>query len=518
MTNETIFPETETSEVAIRAEKSNDEKLYNAKKFKEAMPFRPIFGGYLAVKSVMDRLPTVERWRYHLEKELLPFWLHPSAKGLRPGDFPTYRANNGEMLDLDNLPPEFKNPEPGIVWLDRKHVRSQSRQTYAYGVAYHVTGDEQYLKLAREGVDFLIENSIDRNNGGAYEYFKLNDANKGAPNVYQRTSQSMAYALTGIGFYYYLTRDKTLLPDIISLKNYIFDVYFDKRIDLMKWVLETSPDEDSPDQKELVAQLDQIFAYMIWLAPSLPEPYCSEWMTELEKLAYIMISQFYGPRHQMFWGAITYSGDERYGSPHTDFGHSVKTFWLLHQLGKLRKNNFLNTFGTSHATKILDAAFIREDGTWARRPLPESKIDRDKEWWICAVLDQTAATLSLLDPGYATYLPTTYDCWFRYMVDKEHGEIWHYVNWDTKKPEIRYPKQHSWKTSLHSFEHMLVAYITTHQLHRQTLKLYYAFKDTDIPAPEKINPYSFQGRVESLRTLSCKSGNSKQEVDFTDIR
>jgi mannose/cellobiose epimerase-like protein (N-acyl-D-glucosamine 2-epimerase family) len=493
---------------------------YDSQVFESVQQFKPTIGGYRCVSSVINSLPTPKRWREHLEQELLPFWLLPSALGFHPGDFPTYRANDGSLLNPENLPPEFQNPNRDIVRLNRKYVRSQSRQTYAYGIAYHVTGDEQYLKIARQGVDFLLENSIDRMNGGAYEYFQLENQGKGSPAVYQRTSQSMAYALTGIGFYYYLTRDRLLLSEILAIKKHIFDVYFDRQIDLMRWVIEPSPDRDSPAQKELVAQLDQIFAYMIWLAPALPEPYGSEWMTDLEQIAYIIISQFYGPRHKLFWGSITSIDDERYGSPHTDFGHSVKTFWLLHQLGKLRKNLFLNTFGSSHATQILDAAFIQEDGTWARRPLPKSKVDRDKEWWICAVLDQTAATLSLLDPGYANYLPTTYNCWFEHLVDKEHGEVWHYVDWDTKKPVLKYPKQHSWKTCLHSFEHMLVAYITTHQLRREPLQLYYAFKDTDFPNLEKINPYSFLARVASLTTVSPnQSSNSpKQIVEFTDIR
>ncbi len=505
---------------------------YDLQEFEAAQTFQPTTASFDSVSSsivnIIDKLPTPQRWLDHLENELMPFWLLPSALGSSPGDFPTYRANDGSLLDPKNLPPEFRNPADGIVWLDRKHVRSQSRQTYAYGVAYHVTGNTRYLELARQGVDFLLENSIDRRHGGAYEYFKLDHGNQGAPNVYQRTSQSMAYALTGMGFYFYLTRDKLLLPEILALKKYIFDVYFDKQINLLKWVIEPSPDGDSPLQKELVAQLDQMFAYMIWLAPALPEPYCTEWMDDLEKIAYIIISQFYGPRHQLFWGAITSVDSERYAQPHTDFGHSVKTFWLLHQLGKLRENLFLNTFGSSHATRILDAAFIKEDGTWARMPLPENlvghsdqtEVDRDKEWWICAVLDQTAATLALLDPGYASYLPTTYACWFDYLVDKDHGEMWHYVDWKTKQPVLKYPKQHSWKTSLHSFEHMLVAYITTHQLRREPLKLYYAFKDTDYPTPDKINPYSYLARVMSIGVVPSHDKNDppRQVIEFTDVR
>lgn len=469
------------------------------------------------IGSVLETLPSSQRWHTHLTNELMPFWMVEEAKGCPHGNFPTYRTNEGKLFDPYHPPIEFRTPVDGIVWLDRQHIRTQARQTYVYGVAYHVTGDRTYLQLARDGVDFFLEHALDPD-GCPYEYLLTQENGHGAPNLKQRTSQSMAYALMGIGFYYYLTHDPKLLDPIISIKNAIFSTYLNKHLDLFQWVLEPSPDGDTPDQKELVAQLDQIFAYMIWLTPALPLGIREKWFADMDHIAKIIISQFYGPQHQLFWGSITSVDNERYGQPHTDFGHSVKTFWLLHQLGKMRGDLFLNTFGADHAAHILSEAFL-EDGTWARMLKPSGAHDCDKEWWICAVLDQTAATLALLDPGFASYLTSTYACWFDYMVDKEHGEIWHYVDWQTKKPVMSFPKQHAWKNGEHSLEHMLVAYITTHQLHRETLPLYYALENQDDP----VQPYSFLAREAGRKQLNAHEGETDKlpptcQITFTDIR
>ena len=58
------------------------------------------------------------------------------------------------------------------------------------------------------------------------------------------------------------------------------------------------------------------------------------------------------------------------------------------------------------------------------------------------------------------------------MLDKENGEIWHFVDGKTNKPVIRYPKAHSWKTSLHSFEHALFGYMTASRIKGEKFELY----------------------------------------------
>lgn len=461
-----------------------------------SMPAQP----HVDVADLLQRLPDGERWRRHLLEDLLPFWLTPTALGTPVGNFPTYRCNDGSAFDAKAPCEELANPDPSvkdIIKLDRDYVRAKARQVFAYGVAYHMTGDKTYLDYCKAGADYLRTYALERKDGqmlGSYSYFAEPGRVPGPPAP-QRTSQDMAYAATSIGFYYYLTRDADVLKDVRELKDYIFNTYYDAGRDAFTWVKAPSPDGDRTDQLELVAHLDQVYAYMMWLTPALPERDREQWTKDLKHLANIMISQFFSPRENMFWGAVTSTQSRQLGQPHTDFGHTVKTLWLIYQTGKMTGDVALTDFGRVHAAEILERAYIPETGSWGRRIDEKGKFDADKEWWILAELDQVAGTLGMIDPSYARYLPDTYDYWFKYMVDRKHHEIWHWVNASDNLPNKRIPKQHSWKNSLHSFEHALVGYMTNQQIHGKPITLYYAFKD----APkQEIQPYFYQGKIDGI--------------------
>src|SRR4051794_34659740 len=86
------------------------------------------------IDTLIRDLPRGERWLRHLREDLLPFWTTPDALGKPIGNFPTYRNNDGSLVDPMHLKPEFERAVPGIVWLDRDHVRAKSRQCFGYGV------------------------------------------------------------------------------------------------------------------------------------------------------------------------------------------------------------------------------------------------------------------------------------------------------------------------------------------------------------------------------------------------
>jgi len=468
----------------------------------------------------VDLLPNGKAWQAHLKNDLLPFWDTDTALGDPVGNFPTYRCNDGSLYDPLGPCPELEHADPGIVNLARDYVRAKSRQVYAYGVAYNMTGDKKYLDYAKAGVDFLRDYAIDRIHGGAYTYFetKADGTVVPGPEPEHRISQDMAYAVSGLGFFYYLTRDPDILDDILELKNYIFETYYDRGLDMLTWI-EEEFEGNSPDRKELVAQLDQIYGYMLWLAPTLPEPIQSEWKDELVHLAHIIIEQFYTDDKNLFWGAVTSSGVKQYGMPHTDFGHSIKTFWLIYAIGKLTDNIDLTLFAEERIPKLLELAYIPETGSWGRSIEADGTFNANKEWWILAELDQTAATFGLIDPDYAKYLPHTYNYWFTYIVDHENKGVWHGVSAANNQPDAT-PKQHSWKNAFHSFEHALVAYLTTQQLYGKPSTLYFAFKE--VPDETQIQPYLYHGKVKEM-TQMC-SGNEplpdyqKYKVVFSDIR
>ncbi len=462
---------------------------------------------YYDIQTLINDLTEPSVWKTHIDSDLMKFW-EKDATELQGGLFPTYLSNEGYRFppERDKWPEEiekaYENTDTrGLITPEYNYVRTHSRLTYANGIAFHVTGNEDYLKQCKKGAEALIE-AMDGNHGMFTRQEKKNE--KWGQSRDERTSQDLAYGLTGLCMYYFLTHDETVLHHIIKIKDYIFDTYFDEGKGYLTWL----PKDNVNNSVEIVAQLDQIYAYMLFVTPSLPEPYQSQWKQDLKNIVDILIYRFYSERYEFFWGQDTSSSVKNLGTEHTDFGHSVKTMWLILMVGVLLKDMSYVTFAREKIDRILKEAYIEEDKCWGRRFDENGNMDKNKEWWILAELDQAAAILALNDPSYLDYLNNTYEYWLTYMVDHENGEIWHMVDGETNKPVLNYPKVHSWKTSLHSFEHGLFGYMTSSEIKNLNFELYYAFsKKVDA---QTAQPYIFRANKVSI--------DYYQELSFMEDR
>ena len=457
-------------------------------------------------------LPTGERWLKHFREDLLPFWNVPDAWGSPRGDFPTFRGNDGKVVDWTK-PPEELATAPGWIKdnFGREYVRMKSRQTYFYGVAYHLTGDPKMLELARDGAAFIRQHALDPATGSAASYFEKGEAK---PEVLARTSQDLAYAQLGMAMYYYLTRDEAVLQDIRKLKRHIFTQYMNPEWKSLRWVVKEGPEGDHQRQ-ELVAQLDQINAYLLLLAPLLPEPDRKEWTADLTRLAKVLVRDYLDTKQNLFWGTVHDPAQKKLGSRHTDFGHTAKAYWMLERIGRLTKDQALVDLATTGAKAVLGQAYLKDSRTWGSRLRSDGSVDTGKEWWIYAELDQLAGTLALTDSAQAAPLPGTADFWFRRMVDPVNHEVWAGAGGPDFEP-WQGPKIHQWKSGYHSAEHALVGYLVAQALHGQPATLYFA------PPSRKaiLRPYLFEGKVanQASQPLPGFPGRRKVKVSFTGLK
>lgn len=548
-----------------------------------------------------------ETWIKHVNESLMPFWTMPSALGKSKSEpFPTFRCNDGlaygepscEFAAIKLINQYVRNNEKKdgpLEWLsgpnnelfNRQYIRMHSRQTYAYGVAYHLTGDAKYLKLAHRGVQWLLANAIDKEHGGSYTYM---DASKGNPGYTLRTSQDQSYTMMGLSFYYYLTRDPEVFNALTQLKNDVLKTYLSPNWEggrIVKWMLETkqepvptclstipAPDKGSSEQKELVALLDQVNAYMLLTTQTAPTPADHElWLKDLHSLAETIRDRFYNDgeksNHQvytgispivpqgMFAGCLTYKGpilaekgdcrvpiDPENCDPsnhHTDFGHTIKSFWMLYLIGREANDKNMEEFGVTGGKDIFKRAFFKEDGSWARayilrdangNPLiynpNTAQQDTNKEWWIYAELDQMAGTLALIEPaGYVHYLNKTYKYWLSNFVKERNFEVPQWIY----DPSCAFgklecvneliPTANLWKNSFHSTEHGLVAYISTSGVNNTPATLYYALVAKELPS-SGLHPYYYRaGKTSTVNEGMIEDeGVTYQKVraEFSDIK
>jgi mannose/cellobiose epimerase-like protein (N-acyl-D-glucosamine 2-epimerase family) len=471
-------------------------------------------------------LPSLDRWRHHVTDEVLPFWTMPDALGAPVGNFPTFRCNDGALPQPGALCTELAHPPRWMAGdMDKDYARMKSRQTYLYGVAFHITGDERYLEYARAGVAWLREHAYDRANASAITYWVRGVP---GPSVDQRTAQDLAYAQAGLAFYYYLTRDPEVLADLVMLERGIMQRYWQASPDppggMLRWVLADGDTPGEARREELVSQLDQINAYMLLVAPLIEDPQpASAWRRDLVLLARVVKDRFFAPEHGMFWGALQDPESRTLGSWHTDFGHSIKAMWMLYLTGELTGERELSEFAQPLIAPLLARA-AQPSGCWGSGLSKTGELDRGSQWWISAELDQAAATMAGRAPSpapYAGYLAASYACWFTRLVDRVHHDVWPGVgpDWTPHSFDLDAPpKVHLWKNGYHVMEHALVSMITTAGLTGQRLALYYAF--ARVPPRDRIHPYYFTGSIASEQDhpLPQHPGLHGRRVEFEALR
>lgn len=479
----------------------------------EAKPFN--------IPDLINKATSPEDWKNHLENDLMKFWNKEAAKEFQGDLFPTYRTNKGEILpeNEEDWTEEFKQAilDPvtkGLIDTEYNYIRAHSRQTYAYGIAFHMTGKKEYLELCRKGTMALVK-AMDGDYGmHTKQKIKTGEWDSDRNG---RTSQDLAYGLTGLGMYYFLTHDSEILHKIIQFKDYIFKCYFDEGRGYFTWYPKYAKDPDV----EIVAQLDQLYAYMLMLTPTLPDPYKTQWKKDLKMIADVLIERFYSERYEFFWGVEGSTESLTLGTDHTDFGHSVKTFWVILKIGQIIEQPFYVDFARKRIDKILKNAYIKETGSWARRINADGIREDDKEWWILAELDQACEILSLNDPSYLDYLNNTQRYWLDKMVDHKYGEIWHMVKAEDDKPVINFPKTHNWKTSLHSFEHALFSYMAAANIKGKEFDLYYALPEWERVSHRTVAPYMFKANVTDIKNMGNISfmpdGNSIYCVSYNSL-
>ena len=455
--------------------------------------------GLLAQGAAWAALPSGERWLAHVKQDLLPFWSGAAAMGKPVGNFPTFRCNDGSAFDAEAPCPELKDAPAWIrPELGRTYVRMQARQTYAYGVAYHLTGDTRWLDLARAGARRTV--ALLEPASGSPTWF---EAGRGGPEPAARTAQDQSYAVVGVAMLYYLTRDPALEKALIAHQRYIFSHYWDADWGMLRWVPKEGPTDEAAKQ-ELVAQLDQLNAYMLLVVPYLPADARAAWHEDIRRVAATLIGKFHDPARGIFYGTLERGADSRRdGARHNDFGHTIKAYWMLMLAGRELGDTELERFGRDGGAKIIESAWDAESGAWGSA-WHGQEIDTSKSWWIYAELDQMTSFLALERPELTSRLESSWGFWLTKMTAPNGGEIYGWVDPSGAAPANSL-RIHQWKNGYHSFEHALVSYLTAQALAGKRATLHFALGgDTT-----NLRPYLMPGKP-----VSVKSRGGLQTVEF----
>ncbi|MCU0928294.1 MAG: hypothetical protein MUE62_03635 [Burkholderiaceae bacterium] len=452
--------------------------------------------------------PTGAQWLDHVRRDLLPWWLHPAARGEPIGRFPTFRCHDGRAWAAATPCPELAAAPAWIRdELGREVVRMQARQVYAYAMGFHLTGNVALLELARAGVEDMRARALDAATGSVATWHA---AGTSGPPVGLRNAQDLSYAGLAFAALYYVTRDARALADLVRLKDHVFGTYRDPASGLIRWV---ALDDGSGEagREELVATLDQLNAYLILVTPVLPEGALKRrWQRDIADLSAALVARFHDDRHGRFRGTRGRPDSDAAGARHNDFGHTVKAYWMLYLGARLNGDAQLAAFARDGMRRTLDRAWIDDLGSWGERWNADGSVQRSHSWWIHAELDQAAATLAVAEGDDPARWRHGARWWLQHFVDRERGEVWGSVGADGVPPPGAL-KQHQWKNGFHSFEHAVVGYLAAQALAGEPATLYFAV--TGAGAATRWRPYTFDGRVVERHTRR-DDGVEVQQVRF----
>jgi mannose/cellobiose epimerase-like protein (N-acyl-D-glucosamine 2-epimerase family) len=417
-----------------------------------------------AQSQAVGVLPSPSAWIDHLVNDLLPFWTSADAMGTPIGDFPTVRCNDGHVPTTTAQCPEIslfntKNPVQATV--------AVSRQVYAYGVAFHMTGDTTYLDLARAGTEYLFTEALDPVSG----VFKLtHNETTGAwtPTADKRDVQQEAYGLLGPSMLYYLTGDDALYQQIKGVSDSIVSAYYNEAAGGFGWTPALIAQPHNELSYWLVGQLDPINTYVHLLSRVAPDADRGSFRDIAVTVARTMRDQWFMADKGLF--AINR------GLPDNavDFGHTAKSLWFMAMIGAESGDAAMVDFAVANAKQLFRQAYADDTGSWRIGLNADGTINPLANWWISAELGQFAASLAMTDPSFRTWLEETQPFWLNTFVDTVNGGIWGEVDPATGLPTDAMLKQWKWKSGFHTFERALVSYLTSAEMSDEEAILYFA--------------------------------------------
>ncbi|MGM0508918.1 MAG: AGE family epimerase/isomerase [Fusobacteriota bacterium] len=437
-------------------------------------------------------------WKTHVKEDILPFWDNKEALGEPIGNFPTYRINTGKVDD--------KRPR------EERYPRMIGRQIYLYNMAYHMTGEEKYLKYAKKGLNWLVLNGKDFSNFGWYSIIDKD----GNMIENEKTSQNDAYCVMGPASDYYITRNLESEKLVLEMRNTLFDntKYWNEQ----QGVINMLPISHERNHTDLVAHLDQLNAYMLMVQEILSKDMDKkQFLKDMKLISDIIIRDF---KYKHYISRQYTTNKEDYLS-HFDYGHIMKSYWIISEIGDRLKVNKYEELLKKDIPKIINEAYDKETGLWQDNVLWWKDKNYGSTWWVYAELDQGTMIFNNLYGEYDEILMKTLSNWKNYFVDKKYNEVYSKINRDynVMNGSGIYSKQNYWKNGFHSIEHGLFGYLLGEN--KEGVSLYFAIPE-DKADSFVAKPYIFEGDEvdrKILETIRIENQELKKvKVTFKNIR
>jgi mannobiose 2-epimerase len=424
-------------------------------------------------------------WKNQALTDILPYWTKYSLD----------TVNGAFITHLDRSWNQIEGTE--------KYPSMISRHIFSYSVAYLFTGEEKYLKIASDAVNFLLEHAWDKEYGGWYDCLDK----QGNPVETTKSSFIQFYTNTGLALYYLVTHDKNVLQ-YIERSNEIAET---KRRDSINGGFFNLLNRDlsvKSYEKSFSSEVVPVSSYMLYLYLATRN---DKYLHQAERIMKMVLKRM--KDHETGWILESFDKDWNYKARtenlenEINIGHNQEVVWMFYRLYLLTgKQEYLDS------TKIITEKIYKwgfaENGIWytgVGRTDPSLHTDFSY-WWIQVYGNMFDLFLYKFtgDEEYLDHFKKGADFWNEYFIDKKYGDNYMGVFLDGKIKDDK--KAGKYKTSYHTMEYSLLTYLYLDLwINNKPVELYYCIQSPK--ENEKFYPSPFEDLSVKIEEVTINGEN-----------
>jgi len=423
---------------------------------------------YLSCKnsgnSSSDKITDGEYWRHQGLTDIIPFW-QKNARDTINGAFYMNLSREGTPL-----PP----------W--DKHPAMISRQIFGFTSAYLLSGDETYLRTAREGAEYLLKYAWDEDYGGWYDVLDQ----RGNPKVTTKSVPNQLYTNVGLTLYYFVTGDKKVLTCIKTSvgiqKKYAFDKMNGGYFQTLNRDLSVA---DSSKSKH--SHYGYTSSLLINLSMVTRESKIQDFADELMEISFNHLTDsvygwftgFPAPGSVSWKMAVRLINDSEVVSAGAQLTASLALLRMYELTGK----EIYRSKGIDLSRKVMSAGYDSARGCWFdvfdRNPPNMIEDTSSVTWWLQSygILIQLHLYNITGDKSYLDSYEKMASFWNNYFVDRKYGGVYQTVL--PSGTPLGVSKAVVWKASYHEMENALLNYFYLNlYVNHKPATLYFHMKNT----------------------------------------
>lgn len=396
-------------------------------------------------------------WKDQVLTDILPYWTQNAQD----------TANGGFHTTLDSAWKPMGDT--------RKYPSMLSRHVFGYSVGYLLSGDQNYMDIARKTVDYLIAHAWDKEFGG---WFDVLDEN----GTVLETTKSMfiqVYAITGLAMYYFVTRD----PEVLA--------YIEKSNDLLEskawdhdnggyFNLMTRDWQVLDKRKSVSSEITPVSGYLLYLYQATHD---RKYLDQCEKILDMISTHMIDP--ETGWVLETFTGEWQYlpgiqDETEISTGHNIEVAWMLWRYFLITGRNKYLDLAKRLTSKIYHYGNKSDINFWYNsvgRQNPEKNAGITY-WWVQAygIMFDLYSYRVLNQDKYLDDYKKGARVWDSRFVDRIHGDTHFSILADGTIKETL--KANQFKSSYHNAENGLLNYLyLSAWINHKPIELFYYIAD-----------------------------------------